>query len=113
MTKADPLNKVNFKGFFKEVVFTLYLLTKLLLIKDWLQPELRRTKIGSLDNEGKDIFKTNCKHLELKGRVQEKARISTESKFGEDRHSLDSSTMPLFLFPNCWKFLWTCFQHVL
>ena len=113
MTEADPSNKVNFKGFFREVVFTLYLLTKSVLIKDRLQPESRRTKIGSLDNEGKDIFKTNCKHLELKGRVQENARISTESKFGEDGHSPDSGTMPLFLFPNCWKFLRMCFQHVL
>ena len=113
VTEADPSNKVNFKGFFKEVVFTLYLLTKSVLIKDRLQPESRRTKIGSLDNEGKGIFKTNCKRFESKGRVQEKAKISTESNFGEDGHSPDSGTMPSFLFPSCWKFLRTCSQHIL
>ena len=113
VTKADLSNRVNTEGFFKGVVFTLYLLTKSILIKDWLQLELRRTKIGSLDNEGKGIFKTNCKRFESKGIVQEKAKISTESNFGEDGHSPDSGTMPSFLFPSCWKFLLTCSQHVL
>ena len=80
VTEVDPLNKVNTKGFFKEVVLTLYLLTKSVLIKVQLQLESIRTKIRSLESEGKDIFKTNCKCLELKGRVQEKARIQLLTK---------------------------------